>query len=332
LRISVLGAGQMGTAFGAPAMERGHEVRFWGPAWIDGPALDALSAGEPHPDLEAALPGRPAGTTTVLEEAVEGAELCVVAVVSEGLGWVSERAARAVPEGVPVLVLTKGFAREDGAVVPVGSLAQKAFGGGRPVVGVGGPVKAAELIRGLPTHTVFASELPEAARRVAAEVGTGYYVPTATDDLAGVELCAALKNCYAIAVNLVCGAGDGANLRSLAFGVALGEMHRIVIAAGGRPETVAGAAGAGDLYVTCLTGRNGDFGRLLGEGHAPEEARRLMDDATVEGLGALPEALELARSLGLGEESLPLLSHLDRALRSEEARSGGLPLARLVSA
>lgn len=331
MRVTILGAGQMGTAFGAPAIERGHEVRFWGPGWIDGPCLEANAAGGPHPDLKERLPGVPAGVTTVLEEAVEGTELCVIAVVSEGLGWVAERAARAIPEGAPVLVLTKGFAGRDGEVVPVIAQAQEIFGDGHPVIGVGGPVKAAELIRRMPTHTVFASGAAEDAREVAARVATEYYLPTATDDPTGTGLCAALKNCYAIAVNLISGGDDRANLRSLAFGAALGEMHRFVVAAGGRPETVAGAAGSGDLYVTCLTGRNGDFGRLLSQGHAPEEALRLMDDATVEGLGALPPALKLARSLGLDEDRLPLLYHLHRTLRSEEACNGAAPLARIVA-
>ncbi len=99
--------------------------------------------------------------------------------------------------------------------------------------------------------------------------------------------------------------------------------------AGGRPETAAGAAGVGDLYVTCLSGRNGDFGRLLNEGNLPEEAQGKMGNATVEGLGTIPPALKLAGTLGLGEEELPLLYHLDAVLRGERAAS--VPdLARLL--
>ena len=103
-----------------------------------------------------------------------------------------------------------------------------------------------------------------------------------------------------------------------------------MVAAGGRPETAAGAPGAGDLYVTCLSGRNGDFGRLLNAGNGPDEARERMGNATVEGLGTLPPALALGSSLGLGEEELPLLYYLDAVLRGERA-AGDPDLARLLA-
>lgn len=331
MRIAILGAGQMGTAFGAPLLERGHEVCFWGPDWIDGPCLEAISTGAPHPDLDVPLPTIPAGTTTEIEEAVNNVDLCVLAVTSEGINWVSERAAEAISESVPVLVLTKGFAERNDEVVPVTTIVQEAFGEGRSVTGVGGPVKASELIRKMPTHTVFASESHERAREAAAAVRTAYYFPTITEDLTGTELCAALKNCYAIAVNLLAGENAPSNLRALAFSAALEEMFSFVVAAGGRPETVSSAPGSGDLYVTCLTGRNGDFGRLLGEGNSAEESISIMNNTTVEGLGALGFALRLADSLGIGDQQLPLLHYLEELLRTGGKDGGSPPLGEIVS-
>lgn len=328
MRIAVLGAGQMGTAFGAPAMERGHEVRYWGPDWLDVPALEAISAGRPHPDLKVAL-SEPVETAAEIREAVEGAELVVLAVTSEGAEWVSEEAAKHAPEEIPVLVLTKGLVEHDGEVVPAVVRVQELFGPGRPVVGVGGPVKAIDLIQHSPTQTTFAAEERENARGLAESFSTPYYFPGTTDDLLGLGLCAALKNCYAIAFGYLTGHEAKPNLRALAFGTALAEISTLVTAAGGRAETVAGAPGAGDLYVTCLSGRNGDFGRLLNESGSPEEARERMRDATVEGLGTLPPALTLARSLGLGEEELPLLHHLDGVLQGRQ-EAGGFTLADLL--
>ncbi|MGI9050534.1 MAG: NAD(P)H-dependent glycerol-3-phosphate dehydrogenase [Rubrobacteraceae bacterium] len=330
MRVTILGAGQMGTAFGAPLLERGHEVCFWGPEWLDGARLDALAAGKPHPELGARLSASPVETSTELDEAVERADVCALAVSSEGIGWVAEKVAVSVSEDIPVLVLTKGFAERGGEVLPVAARVREILGGERPVIGVGGPVKASELIRKLPTQTVFASEDTECGEKLASAFGTSYYLPEITGDLVGTSLCAALKNCYAIAVNLLAGEVESANLRSLAFSAALREIFLFVAAAGGLPETVAGAAGSGDLYVTCLTGRNGDFGRLLGEGNSPEEARGIMEGATVEGLGTLPLALGLARSLGLGEK-LPLLSYLDEVLRVGGTEKVRLPLERIVS-
>ena len=320
----------MGTAFGAPLLERRHDVCFWGPDWLDGVRLGALAGGEPHPDLGARLSLSPVETTMSLDEAVEGADVCALAVSSEGVAWAAERLAVSVPGGVPVLVLTKGFAGSGGEIVPVAVRVREIFGEERPVIGVGGPVKASELLRKLPTQTVFASEDAGCAKELAAAFGTSYYLPEVTEDLIGTSLCAALKNCYAIAVNLLAGGVESANLRSLAFSAALREMFLFVTAAGGWPETVAGPAGSGDLYVTCLTGRNGDFGRLLGEGNSPEKAREIMNGATVEGIGTLPPALESARSLGLAEK-LPLLFYLDEVLRAGGTEKAAAPLERIVA-
>ena len=69
-------------------------------------------------------------------------------------------------------------------------------------------------------------------------------------------------------------------------------MGLIVTAFGGSMESVVGLAGAGDLYVTCLAGRNSRMGRLLGLGHNYTQAKcDFMANDTVEGA-------DLARAIG----------------------------------
>ena len=319
MRVAILGAGQMGTAFGKPVLDRGNDLVYWGPEWIDTPALEALAAGNPHPDLGVALPME-VETAFDIEQAVRDADLVALAVTAEGAEWVAPEAAKHAPDGVPVMVFSKGLVEGDGGgIVAIPAFAQEVFGPSRKVVGVGGPVKAVDLIEGSPTQTAFAAANREDAREAHKRFSTDYYFPGASDDLAGLGFCAALKNCYAIAFGMLTGDDAKPNLRALAFGTALGEISRLVSAAGGRPETVAGAAGSGDLYVTCLSGRNGTFGRLLNTGVAREEALEEMNNATVEGLDTLPPALDLARSLDLVEKELPLLHRLDAVLRGEKS-------------
>ena len=53
---------------------------------------------------------------------------------------------------------------------------------------------------------------------------------------------------------------------------------------GGKPETVYGLAGLGDLYVSAIGGRNSLMGKYLGQGHLYKDAKeKLMKDITVEG-------------------------------------------------
>ena len=53
---------------------------------------------------------------------------------------------------------------------------------------------------------------------------------------------------------------------------------------GGKPKTVYGLAGLGDLYVSAIGGRNSLMGKYLGEGYLYNEAKeKFMQNITVEG-------------------------------------------------
>jgi glycerol-3-phosphate dehydrogenase (NAD(P)+) len=82
---------------------------------------------------------------------------------------------------------------------------------------------------------------------------------------------------------------------------------------GGRIETILGLAGAGDLYVTCLGGRNGNLGRLLGAGQTPDQAQETIG-STVEGVANTTAALALAAKLGV---DLAAARVVDAVLRGE---------------
>ena len=53
---------------------------------------------------------------------------------------------------------------------------------------------------------------------------------------------------------------------------------------GGKPETVYGLAGLGDLYVSAIGGRNSLMGKYLGQGNLYKDAKeKYMKNVTVEG-------------------------------------------------
>src|ERR1700712_1791216 len=101
MRITVLGAGYMGSAMATVARMRGHDVRLWG-TWLDGAMLDAVEAGGEHPRLKLRLDGIATLRSERLEEALRGAELVVHAVSSDGAVPVMTKAAPFLPD-VPVL-------------------------------------------------------------------------------------------------------------------------------------------------------------------------------------------------------------------------------------
>jgi glycerol-3-phosphate dehydrogenase (NAD(P)+) len=138
-----------------------------------------------------------------------------------------------------------------------------------------GPTNAGEVARGLPAAMVLAAA-PEPRSRIA-EVQTALSGATlrvyTSDDLAGVEYGASLKNIYAIAAGCCDGLKLGDNARASLLTRALAEMVRVGTALGARPETFYGLSGFGDLVATCHGNwsRNREFGRQIGEGRGVAE-------------------------------------------------------------
>jgi glycerol-3-phosphate dehydrogenase (NAD(P)+) len=153
-----------------------------------------------------------------------------------------------------------------------------------------------------------------------------------TTDLRGAEICAAMKNCYALSVGFaegvlerIGGADDpyrAHNFEAALFAQGSLEMRRMVQVLGGRPETADGLAAVGDCYVTSAGGRNVRVGRLLGQGMGFSDAWEHLGHITLEGAaairvigGALPKLTE--RGV-IGAEEFPLLRHLYEVIGLEQ--------------
>ena len=89
-----------------------------------------------------------------------------------------------------------------------------------------------------------------------------------SEDLIGVELGGALKNVMAIASGICDGLNLGQNARAALIARGLAEIHRLVLASGGKTETVMGLAGVGDLVLTATgnASRNRTVGLKLAQG------------------------------------------------------------------
>jgi glycerol-3-phosphate dehydrogenase (NAD(P)+) len=192
-----------------------------------------------------------------------------------------------------VLVLTKGLDPETGT--RLSELVR-----GRPVAVLSGPNHAEEIGQGLPAAAVVACEDGALAERLQHAFMSERLRVYSSDDVVGVELCAAAKNVIALAAGGVDGLGLGDNAKAGLISRGLREMSRLGAAFGARPETFSGLAGMGDLVVTCWSrhSRNRRAGELLVRGRTPEEAREEIG-MTVEGLTTAPAVRDLARRLGI---------------------------------
>ena len=305
--IAVLGAGSWGTALAVHLSRLGHTVRLWG--------RDPALVGRLAETRENAvyLPGvrlDGVSVTTSIEVAVTGATLVVVAVPSQGLRAVVHRAVASVPLAVPFVSTTKGL--EHGTLYRMSQVLADEAGPGRPVAVLSGPTFAAEVAAGLPTAVVVASSDTDTACRVQGEFRGPSVRLYATDDVVGVEIGGALKNVVAIAAGVVESLGLGHNAMAALITRGLVEISRLATAMGGRPDTLAGLSGLGDLVLTCTghRSRNRQVGVELGKGRALDEILR-GQRMVAEGLRTAQAALELGARYGV---ELPITAQMQAVI------------------
>jgi len=286
VRVVVVGGGSWGTAFSILLRDREHQVAL---ACRDSEQAAAIRASGRNPryltraDLTGVTPSSIAGAP------IEEADLVAVAVPSASFGEV----VAALPGEAPILSLTKGLDPASGN--RLSTLVR-----GRPVAVLSGPNIAEEIVRGLPAAAVVASGDPALTSMLQLAINSTAFRVYASEDVVGVELCAAAKNVIALAAGGADGLGLGDNAKAALVARGLAEMSRLAESAGARPETFAGLAGMGDLIVTCWSpaGRNRRAGALIAQGTAVDAAAAQIG-MVVEGLTTAPALRDLSHRLGI---------------------------------
>jgi len=176
--ITVLGAGAMGSALCTPVARAGWDVRLWG-TWLDDHLLDALEAGRPHPRTNAPLPSSVAlFRSDDLEEALDGADVVVMAVASVGVPRVTEMALDGITRAQALWLTSKGFCPDAEGRVQLLPDAIRRIAGDRglpPIVAIAGPVKANECGVEEPTATIFGCRDLSVAQEYARQARTDRY-------------------------------------------------------------------------------------------------------------------------------------------------------------
>ncbi len=290
MKVVVVGAGSWGTAFACVLRDKGHQVTL---AARDPAQVEAIAATGRNPRYAQRADLSGVDAATIAEAPIADAELVVVAVPSRVFGDV----VGALPGAAPVLSLTKGLDPATGARLST-------LVSGRAVAVLSGPNIADEMIQGLPAAAVVASDDLELAVRVQVAVHSILFRVYVSDDIVGVELCAAAKNVIALAAGGADGLSLGDNAKAALVARGLAEMRRLAESARARPDTFAGLAGMGDLIVTCWSpsGRNRRAGELIARGARPDEAAAEIG-MVVEGLTTAPALRDLSRRL---EIELPI--------------------------
>jgi glycerol-3-phosphate dehydrogenase (NAD(P)+) len=289
---AVIGAGCMGTAISLVLARAGLEVQL-------GCRTEA-QADRIRGDAENAayLPGvalhRAIEPKAVREIEFAGVDLVVLAVPCSSLpAAVGEIGAR-VGERSAVLVTSKGLVPPLGTT-PSAYVVERVPA--RAVATLAGPAHAREAIE-IGAAVVMATRDRDLRRQLREVLEAGGLTIEATDDVTGAELAACAKNAAALAS--AAAAPRGANLAGAAAGRIFSEVHELAMASGGRSETFAGLAGAGDLVATAISAgsRNRRAGELVGAGVPTGQVEAALQQ-TAESLATVPLLSEAFARCGI---------------------------------
>jgi glycerol-3-phosphate dehydrogenase (NAD(P)+) len=297
-KIAVLGGGSWGTALSLLAARHGYDVRLW--------VLEKDLAGIMREKRENVifLPGfllpENIGIFGDIPEVLRGSDAAIVAIPSQ---FCRDVLSKALPEVHPEMVFVSAMKGIETATMKrMSEVIQEVFQSRfSPRISVlSGPSFAMEVAAGQPTAVTVASSPRAIAEYVQKLLSSQFFRIYVSDDVIGLEIGGALKNVIAIAAGVSNGLGYGHNTMAALLTRGLAEITRLGIALGGKPETLAGLSGMGDLVLTCTgaMSRNRTVGIEIGRGKSLAEI--LKDQKMVaEGIETTRSTLALARKYSI---------------------------------
>ncbi len=302
-RAAIIGAGASGTALAVSLARAGYEVDVG--TRTDEQAAALARERENH----AYLPGVSLPESVRISRSADlelaEHELVCLAVPARSLPAVLAAHGERIPRTAGLLVLSKGL------VPPLGTL-PSAFASersrARAVAVLGGPARPSDVLE--QGASVLVASLDRGfARQLADALGAAGLEISTTTDVTGVELAGCAKNAAVLAAAAASIAGP--NVAGAAAGKVFAEVDALARIRGGRPETFAGLAGAGDLVATVISdsSRNRRAGQLLAQGVAADEVSRALGPAA-EAVDSVPLLASVARNARLETPALDSLAAL----------------------
>jgi len=332
-KIVIIGAGAMGTAFATPCIDSNHDTIIVG-THLENDFIDGVIKNKRmHPGLNVSIPE---GVNLVKYDNFDltlnsSVELIVLGISSKGIEWVAEQLSRVYKnKKLPnLLMLTKGLSiHNDNYELLVDKLERLLLEKGIKEVSIsaiGGPCLATGLANKVHSSVIVANKDISTAKKIAKMLNTNYYHTSYSDDLNGVEVSAAIKNIFSMAVGAAKGLCSNnvsdevreknyLNTASALIKQSIQEMEIFVEHLKGKKETVKGLAGLGDLYVSSGGGRNSKMGSYIGAGMTFSEAKKIkMEKVTVEGADL---AIEIGKKVNqdFDKKKLPLMLGMINAI------------------
>lgn len=305
-KITVIGGGSWGIALAVLLHKNGHQITVWSALESE---IEMLRTRHEHKMLPGVKLAEDIRFTLDEREAVEGADLLVMAVASSFTRRTAAKLCPYVAEGQMIVNVAKGI--EEHTLMTQAQITEQEIPQAQVAV-LSGPSHAEEVGRGIPTTIVVGARKRSTAEYIQNLFMNEVFRVYTSPDVLGIELGGSLKNVVALAAGIADGLGYGDNTKAALITRGITEIARLGTAMGGRFETFCGLTGIGDLIVTCASmhSRNRRAGILIGQGKTMTEAMEEVQ-MVVEGVYSAKAAMELAKKYDV---QLPIIEQVNAIL------------------
>ena len=288
-KIGIIGSGSWGTALANLFATHGHDVTLRSRNEKD---TANLIKTRRHKYLSDVLLSKDLIFTSNLEEVIKDKEFIILATPSIAIRDICKKIKPYLTPDQIIINVSKGI--EGATLMTMTEIIDQELEGKNKIVALSGPTHAEEVVKGLPSLIVAASEDYEARKFVMEELSNDVLRIYTNHDVKGVELCGALKNIIALASGMAEGMGYGDNAKAGIITRGLVEIRNIGMKMGCEEETFYGLSGIGDIVVTAqsINSRNHNAGVLFGKGLNKELVLEKIG-MVVEGINSLEAAKKL---------------------------------------
>lgn len=315
MKVAVLGTGAYGIALAKVVHGNKFEVSMWTKFETE---LNSLLKDRVNkfvlPDVK--IP-RKIKITPDLKEAIDGAELIIVAVPAGALDSVFKELELYIKKDQCICIASKGI--EQGTCSFAHDVLLRHIKTDKFAV-ISGPSFAIDIINHEPIGLTLASTNDEVCNLISKAFENSYLRLRRTDDIIGVEVCGSIKNVIAIAAGILKGMGYSESAQAMLITESLHDIKGLIKALGGSEKTILSYAGFGDLLLTAtsMKSRNFSFGHMLGSKVSQKEIKDYMNSTTIEGLYTLKSIYQLIEDKNVDMPIINLIN--DIIYNNEEPR------------
>ncbi|MDR2831356.1 MAG: NAD(P)H-dependent glycerol-3-phosphate dehydrogenase [Rickettsiales bacterium] len=298
MTISILGAGTWGTAI-AISLSGKQDIILW---TRNETTFESISGKRESDKLSGCRISDNVSVKLAIEDTID-ASATILAVSTQSLRKVCQQLHDCnLKKDVAIILACKGIEK---STLKLPSEIVNEVLPNNPVAIFSGPSFAIEVAKKLPYSMVLACQNNILGSKLMSELQQENVKLHLSSDVIGVQVCAALKNVFAIACGIILGRKLGSNTHAALVTKSMNEIKALYLAKIGNSnidiDTLLGPACLGDLIMTCtsLNSRNLSFGFKIGNSNNGFDVQQILSEgkSVIEGFSTAESAFNLAEKL-----------------------------------